>query len=261
MEEISLFDTWGIVARVDTAGTIFIARAEGGGEYSIASLTLALSNQFEAKFSDLPAELQPLADKAVFVEYWDELSPEERRRRVLNWDYAHLPTTAHHRKASADLRDARWRVQREMAAWQSLSPRTITEKAKQDEAMKDLHGQLRLIEEKLARIDEGRERFLVGLAQHGARACVRVRKTERISRPNDLGIELDDVLRAMQVAGERITPSSVMLRLKARAGRKDSCIAKALPEGVSWIQGSTGCEKELTLEKLKHRLKRWRQNV
>lgn len=79
-------------------------------------------------------------------------------------------------------------------------------------------------------------------------------EADKEPRQDDLAIELALILDAM--GDERITASSVMPKLKSRAGFSDSCITEPIPEGVMWIRGSTGQSEKLTMNALKDRIKR-----
>lgn len=76
------------------------------------------------------------------------------------------------------------------------------------------------------------------------------------SRHDDIQIEVDDVVAQIKAIGERATASMVMVALKARAGRRDSCITQAAPDGVIWTRGSSGKTEKLTMEALKQRIRR-----
>jgi hypothetical protein len=54
---------------------------------------------------------------------------------------------------------------------------------------------------------------------------------ERASRQDDMAVELDDILREMEKAGERIVPAIVMSKLKVRAGYPKSSSQKTFRKG------------------------------
>lgn len=78
---------------------------------------------------------------------------------------------------------------------------------------------------------------------------------ERI-RADEIGIEIDDAIAALEKAGKRVTATTVMALLKAKAGRSDSCVIEVAADGVVWIRGTTGKPEKLTMEALKKRIGR-----
>ena len=79
------------------------------------------------------------------------------------------------------------------------------------------------------------------------------------SRFDDIQIEVDDAMAALKGEGSSATPAMVMARLRERAGKPDSCISEAAPDGVIWTRGSNGKAEKLTLEALKKRIDRPRK--
>lgn len=60
--------------------------------------------------------------------------------------------------------------------------------------------------------------------------------------------------------GERVTPGTVMPKLRARAGRKDSCVVDVCDEGVIWNR-TRGTPEKLTDKALAGRLSRMKQKT
>ncbi|ENO80538.1 hypothetical protein B447_12192 [Thauera sp. 27] len=76
------------------------------------------------------------------------------------------------------------------------------------------------------------------------------------TRHDDIQIEIDDATAALEGEGRSATPAKVMARLRERAGKPDSCISEAAPDGVIWTRGSNGKTEKLTLGALKGRIRR-----
>lgn len=85
----------------------------------------------------------------------------------------------------------------------------------------------------------------VGSASHAER-----------TRADDIGIEIDLAIAELEQRGERITATTVMPLLRAKAGRPYNCISEVAADGVIWIRPSTGKPDKLTMEALKKRINR-----
>lgn len=76
------------------------------------------------------------------------------------------------------------------------------------------------------------------------------------ARRDDLQIEIEDVAAQIEALGEKPTAPKIMEMLRAKAGRPDSCIEAATPDGIMWTRRSTGKVEELTQRALHKRLTR-----
>lgn len=223
---------------------------------SARPLSVTLSEWFETRFEELPERIQVIVEAAIYSKKWDWSSPIQRRDMAARIDHPPRPLTEQEEYRSLQRMQERARLWSDIQELEALPAQTLAEKFMKDDRLNALYERLRLMGEQLSQ-DE-----LPQLPFESSAVMSRSPKNStpnKLSKQDDIAIELECVMSTMSDAGELITAASVMRQLQARVGARDTCIRDSFQDGVVWLRGSNGQLERLTHNQLAHRLKRLRK--
>lgn len=113
---------------------------------SFDSLTLALEGTFDKQLAALPEDLRQRVEQALLMP-WDNLSREQRRSVVEQWDYQHDPSTEQERQYWWDFFLKKDALENQIAEWEKSATPTSTDLAHKEAKIKELLNKLRLMEQ------------------------------------------------------------------------------------------------------------------
>lgn len=112
------------------------------------SLTLALEGWFDTLLCDLPDALRHRVEVDFFPMPWDDLSPDQRRSGIAQWDYQHDPTTEHDRKFWWEFFVRKDRIKKEIETWEAVPILSASDVEKRDARLSELRRELDVMDKK-----------------------------------------------------------------------------------------------------------------
>lgn len=121
--------------------------ARGGRQY--VHLSDALEAYFEVDFADLPSALQAATIEALSPFSWDEFGPIRRRQQIHNSEVNHDPAREGEREFWWKYVVKKQELERDIAKWEGIAARTVTEQAEKDDRLRILFEEQAGLESKM----------------------------------------------------------------------------------------------------------------
>ena len=132
---------------------------------SYISLEAELEDWFETPFDELPEDLQKRVERGFRPTPWDNLTPDDRRRRACLWDGWENPAFERERRRFWDLgllKDMH-KVKEEIEKWETTPHLSISELESKERHIEELNNELQTIEENISDGFEREERLAAEL--------------------------------------------------------------------------------------------------